>query len=113
MAAPNVVNVATITAKSQGQAVSTTATTIIAAVGAGKVIKVNVLLITNVAVSAATITAQFYDSSAATTYRIAYAVSIPANSTLVLISKDTSLYLEEKRHAFSICVCVIISRSGC
>jgi hypothetical protein len=96
MAAPNIVNVATITAKSAGLAVTTSATAIVTnAASSGKVFKINSLIIANVnGTTAADITADVYKNQT-TAFRIAFTISVPADSTLVLISKDTSIYLEE------------------
>ena len=96
MAAPNIVNVATITGKSAGLAVTTSATAIVTnAVSSGKVFKINSLIIANVnGTTAADITADVYKNQT-TAFRIAFTISVPADATLVLISKDTSIYLEE------------------
>jgi len=93
MAAPNIVNVSTITGKTGVQAVGTSATAIVTnTAGSNKVIKVNSLLVSNVENSTAySITVDIYRS--ATAYRFATAVSVPANSTLDLLNK--SIYLEE------------------
>lgn len=93
MAAPNIVNVTTITGKTAVQAVGTSATAIVTnTAGSNKVIKVNLLLVSNVENSTAySITVDVYRS--ATAYRFATAVSVPANSTLDLLNK--SIYLEE------------------
>lgn len=93
MAAPNIVNVATITGKTAVQAVGTSATAIVTnAAASGKVFKVNALYVSNVdGTSAAEITVDLYRSS--TAYHIAKTVVVPADSTLDLISK--AIYLEE------------------
>ena len=93
MAAPNIVNVATITGKTAVQAVGTSATAIVTnAAASGKVFKVNALYVSNVdGTSAAEITVDLYRSS--TAYHIAKTVSVPADSTLDVISK--AIYLEE------------------
>lgn len=97
MAAPNIVNVSTITAKSVGLAASTTATSILTnSSGSGKVMKLNSLIVSNInGTAAADITATLYKASVTTTYYIAYTISVPNDATLVLISKDAGLYLEE------------------
>lgn len=93
MAAPNVVAVATITGKTAVQAVGTSATAIVSnSAGSNKVLKANALLISNVEnTTAYSVTIDLYRS--ATAYRIATAVSVPANATLDLLNK--SIYLEE------------------
>jgi hypothetical protein len=93
MAAPNIVNVATITGKTAVQAVGTSATAIVSnAGGSGKVIKINALYVSNVdGTSNADLTVDLYRSS--TAYKIANTVVVPADATLDVISK--AIYLEE------------------
>lgn len=93
MAAPNIVNVATITGKTAVQAVGTSATAIVTnSSGSGKVFKVNALYISNVdGTSAADITVDLYRSS--TAYRIVSTLSVPADAVVDVVSK--AIYLEE------------------
>jgi hypothetical protein len=93
MAAPNIVNVATITGKTAVQAVGTSATAIVTNSGSsGKVFKVNALYVSNVdGTNAADITIDLYRSS--TAYAIASTISVPADATLDIMSK--AIYLEE------------------
>ena len=93
MAAPNIVNVVTITGKTAVQAVTTSATAIVTnSAASGKVFKVNALYVSNVdGTSAADINVDIFRSS--TAYHVAKTVSVPADSTLDVISK--SIYLEE------------------
>ena len=93
MAAPNIVNVATITGKTAVLAVTTSATAIVTnSAASGKVFKVNALYVSNVdGTSNADLTVDIYRSS--TAYHIAKTVTVPADATLDVISK--SIYLEE------------------
>ena len=93
MAAPNIVNVATITGKTAVQAVTTSATAIVENTAAsGKVLKVNALYVSNVdGTNNAEINVDIFRSS--TPYHIAKTVVVPADATLDILSK--SLYLEE------------------
>ena len=92
MTAPNIVAVATISGKTAVQAVGTSATAIVTnSSGSGKVQKVNALFVSNINTATATVSVDVYRS--ATAYRLAYAVNVPANSTLDIMSK--SIYLEE------------------
>lgn len=93
MAAPNIVNVATLTAKTAVQAVGTSATAIVSnSASSGKVIKINALYISNVdGTDNAEINVDLYRSS--TAYHIAKTVVVPADATLDVISK--AIYLEE------------------
>jgi hypothetical protein len=95
MAAPNIVNVTTILGKTAVQAVGTSATAIVTNTAAsGKVFKINSLIVSNIdGVNPADITVEFFRSSVA--YDIAKTVTVPADATLVVISKDTAIYLEE------------------
>ena len=95
MAAPNIVNVSTITGKTAVLAVTTSQTAIVTnSSNSNAVVKVNSLILANINGSAAT------DSyvgifRSGTLYYIAYTVSVPADATLVAISKDANIYLEE------------------
>lgn len=93
MAAPNIVNVATITGKTAVQAVGTSATAIVTnSSGSNKVFKVNALYVSNVdGTNSAELTIDLFRSS--TAYRIASTVVVPADATLDVISK--TIYLEE------------------
>lgn len=96
MAAPNIVNVTSIYGKTMGAALGTTVTTTILTCPANKVLKINSIIVANIdGTNAADATVQFFDNSAATSYNIAKTISVPADSTLVVISKDTAIYLEE------------------
>lgn len=95
MAAPNIVNIATITAKTAVQLPTTTPTDIVANAGSSStVVKINDLIIANVnGTAAATITASIYRSTVE--YKIAHIISVPAGATLVILDKTSSIYLEE------------------
>jgi len=93
MAAPNIVSVSTLTAKTAVQAIGTSATAIVSnAASSGKVIKINALYVSNVdGTNNAEINVDLYRSS--TAYHIAKTVVVPADATLDVISK--AIYLEE------------------
>lgn len=93
MAAPNIVNVTTITGKTAVMAVTTTPTDIISNGGSSnQVFKVNALYVSNVdGVNNAEISVAIFRSSVA--YEIAHTVVVPADAVLDVISK--SIYLEE------------------
>jgi len=95
MAAPNIVAVTTITGKTAVLAVTTSATAIVTnSAASGQVLKVNALYVANVdGANIADINVDIYRSSASVAYHIAKTVSVPADSTLDVISK--SIYLEE------------------
>jgi len=96
MAAPNIVNVSSIYGKTMGAALSTTTTTDILTCASDKVLKVNSIIVSNVdGTNNADVTVYFYDCSATARYALAYTVTVPADSTLVVLGKDSPIYLEE------------------
>ena len=106
MAAPNIVNVATITGKTYYDALADTNLTsvVLNAASSGKVFKINTLIASNVdGSSAATVDVSYHPSTttavgstvSSTGYHIAKTVSVPADSSLFIISKDTAIYMEE------------------
>ena len=106
MAAPNIVNVATITGKTYYDALADTNLTslVINSATSGKVLKINMLIASNVdGSSAATVDVSYHPSTttavgstvSSTGYHIAKTVSVPADSSLVIISKATAIYMEE------------------
>ena len=100
MAAPNIVNVSTITGKTDQVSLTTTSATAVVsnAAASGKVFKVNSLVVANVdGANAADITVSVYseDDIGGTATELVSTVSVPADSSLVVIDKNTSLYLEE------------------
>ena len=95
MANPNIVNVTTIQGKVAGAAVTTSASALVTNTSSsGKILKINALSVANISASAATVNVDVYKNQT-TAYRLAYTITVPANATLVVISKDTSIYLEE------------------
>ena len=96
MAAPNIVNVSTITGITTGRDLTTTLTTMLLTnvASSNKVFKVNSIVVANVdGSSAADVTIAYNDGS--TSYHLASTVSVPADSTLIVLDKNASLYLEE------------------
>jgi hypothetical protein len=95
MAAPNIVNVLTITGKTAVANVSTVAADILTnSAASNQVFKVNSLIIANIdGVNACDITASVFRSSVE--YKIAHTITVPADATLVAVSRDTAIYLEE------------------
>lgn len=102
MANPNIVNVTTITGKTVVVDLTTTAATAIVSnpASSGKVLKINSINVANVdGVSAADITVTLYGAAAlgGSVTQIVSTVSVPADATLIVMDKNTSLYLEEDR----------------
>ena len=102
MAAPNIVNVTTITGKSAVVDLTGTSATLVVEnpASSGKVFKINSLVVSNVdGTNAADITISFFseDNIGGTATEIVSTVSVPADASLVVIDKNTSIYLEEDR----------------
>lgn len=102
MAAPNIVNVTTIIGKSATVALSTTsATTLVSnAASSGKVFKINMIQIANVdGTNACDVTVDLHsqDDGGGTAYSLVSTASVAADSSLVVLDKNTALYLEEDR----------------
>jgi hypothetical protein len=93
MVAPNVVGVTSILGKTDVQSVDT-GLTAITTCPTDKLYKINSLIVSNIdGTAAADITVDLVRS--ATSYRIASTITVPADTTLVVISKDMGIYLEE------------------
>jgi hypothetical protein len=102
MAAPNIANVSTIIGKTTAVALANTAanTIINNPASSGKVFKINSLYVSNVdGTNSASITVQYYSAAniGGTAFPIISTVTVPADATLVVISKDSQVYLEEDK----------------
>ncbi len=102
MANPNIVNVTTITGKTVIADLTTTAATSVVSnpASSGKVFKINSINVANVdGAAAADITISLYGAAAlgGSVTQIVSTVSVPADATLIVMDKTTSLYLEEDR----------------
>ena len=99
MANPNIVSVASIYGNTvyDTDIAASAASLVSNAASSGKIYKINSLIIANIdGTNAADITATIKNAAGdSTNSTIANTVSVPADATLVLISKDTSIYLEE------------------
>jgi hypothetical protein len=95
MAAPNLRDPDTVTGKTAGYAVTTSlATTLSNAADSGKVLKVNTVRAANIDGTAAfDVDLTFFRSS--TDRHLARTIPVPADATVILVSKDESIYLEE------------------
>ena len=94
MSNPNIVSVATITGKTTATTLTASYTTQIENTAAsGKIYKVNTVMVSNTNTSAVNVSLDFYRGT--TSISLASAVAVPAGSSIVLVSKDTSIYLEE------------------
>ena len=101
MAAPNIVNVTSIFGKTayDTDVSSSVSATLVNAVGSNKVLKINTIVAANIdGTNAANITVFVATAGSATPlFHLARTISVPADSSLVITSKDTSFYLEEDR----------------
>jgi hypothetical protein len=100
VANPNIVNVAAIYGNNSSTSLSTTNATAIVnnAASSGKVFKVNMITVANVDGSAAadiTINKYSQDDLGGTAFAIVSTVSVPADATLIVLDKTTSIYLKE------------------
>ena len=96
MTAPNIVNVTEIYGSTSATLMTTTQANFVAnAANSGKVYKINALYVANMhGTSPADVNVNFVNSSNAA-FSIASTVSVAADSTVVLITKDSSIYLTE------------------
>ena len=96
MAAPNILNASIITGKQYGAALDTSTTTSLLANAASSddLYKINSIIVSNVdGSSAADVTVSWYNGS--TDFHLAKTVTVPADSTLIVLGKDSPIYLEE------------------
>jgi hypothetical protein len=95
MTAPNILQVSTIAGKTNVLAVTLTATDIVTnAAASNSIYKINSLMVSNVdGLNPADVTVDFFRGSVA--YNIAKTVTVPADATLVVLSKENAIYLEE------------------
>ena len=99
MAAPNIANVTSILGKTAFDSdVATTPSSLLQnAASSNKVLKINTIVAANIdGTNDADITVLVRTiSNSNTRYYLANTITVPADSSLVIISKDTSFYLEE------------------
>jgi len=95
MAAVNIVNATSILGFNMCGSVTTSAVDVID-VPADKIYKVNTIIIANIDGSnAADISISISRNNGSNYYAIASTVSVPADSTLIVIDKNSSIYLDE------------------
>lgn len=94
MAAPNIVNVTTIFGKTQYQQLTTTLSNVVTnGATSGNVLKINDVLVANYTTSS--IQTNVVVGRGSTVFYLAGNMAVPANSTLVVVAKDSALYMEE------------------
>ena len=102
MTAPNIVNVATITGKTATVALTTTNATVLVnnAASSNKVFKINMIQVANVdGTNSCDVTVDVHsaDDGAGTAYSLVATASVAADSSLVVLDKNTAIYLEEDK----------------
>jgi len=102
MAAPNIVNVTSIIGKTNVVDLTTTNATLVVenAAASNKVLKINSLVVSNVdGTNAADITISLYseDNIGGTATQIVSTVSVPADASLIVIDRNSFIYLEEDK----------------
>lgn len=94
MAAPNLISATSIIGKTKADWVPSTLTAILTNPAASsQAWRINVLYVTNLSPSDQTVTVDLYRSSVS--YKLASEIPVPVGNSLVVIAKDTSIYLEE------------------
>lgn len=94
MAAPNLTTATSIIGKTKADWVPSTLTAILTnTVNSSQAFRVNVLYVTNLGASDTTVTVDIFRNSVS--YKIASTIPVPTQNSLVVIAKDTSIYLEE------------------
>lgn len=102
MAAPNIVSVATITGKTAyATPANTTANVLLAnSASSNKVFKINMITVANVDGTSnfdATVAINTAAAGSGTSYPLANTITVPADSTLIVVDKSTAFYLEEDK----------------
>jgi len=95
MANPNLVNVTSIYGNSICGALTTTVTTDLLTCASNKLIKINNIIVANIHGSSAADVTMGIIKSGGSVVKFASTISVPADATLVLIDKNSSIYLEE------------------
>lgn len=95
MANPNLTSATAIYGKTVGAVLTTSSADILTnSAASGKVYKVNAIYAANIdGTDNVSVTIGVYDASATATYYLAYTMTLPADTTLDILSK--SIYLEE------------------
>ena len=102
MAAPNLLSLTTITGKSTSVTLSDTSVNSLLsnANASGKVFKINSIIAANIDGSSSADISVFYNNAAAgagSNFALASTVTVSPDTTLVVLDKSNSIYLEEDR----------------
>ena len=100
MAAPNIVGVTTILGITTASQLTTSPVSILSnAASSGKVFKINTILASNETAATASVTVRYNDNAAGagTTFALANGIDVGTKTSLVILDKASSIYLEENR----------------
>lgn len=97
MAAPNIVNTTSIFGRTDVASIGTATTTITSnASSSGKVFKINTLIVSNIdGATDVDVTVDLYRTSSTAAFHIARTVTVPSDSSLVVVGKENPIYVTE------------------
>ena len=103
MANPNIVNDTSILGKTAGAALTASSADIVNnAASSGTIVKINSVYVANVdGTNAADVTVG-YRNAANATYEIANTVEVPGGATIVVVTKEAPIYLEEDNQLYAL-----------
>jgi hypothetical protein len=94
MTAPNLYNITTVTGKTLAFDVTTADVALVTnTANSGTSVRINSLFVANIGNSTATFTVSFVRANVST--KIAKVVAVDTGNTVIVIAKDTGIYLEE------------------
>lgn len=94
MAEPDFLQLGSVLGKSHAVAVTSSSVSVLSnASSSNKLLKVGAIIAANKTSSAVTITVRLNKNGS--DFSIAHGVSVPGNATIVVVAKDTPIYLEE------------------
>jgi hypothetical protein len=94
MAAPNLITTTSIIGKTKAEWVPASLTAILTnPANSNQSWRINVLYVTNLGIADSTVTVDIYRGT--TSYKLANIIPVPVGNSLIVIAKDTSIYLEE------------------
>lgn len=96
MADPNIISVTSIYGRTATATLTTTTSTSILSCPVNKVLKINTIIVCNRnGANSSDAYVGFHDSSRTSTVYLAYTIPVLPDSSLVVVGKDTPIYLQE------------------
>ena len=97
MTAPNIAGLTTVTGKVVGLSLTTTSADLVSnAASSNKVFKINTVVVSNIdGTNAASVDVILDKAGEGGVFYLTKNIDVPAETTLVVVSNDTQLYLEE------------------